>query len=200
MNIGKLIAGIAGAAVVAEGAYAVAASNKSLLRPPGSQGEADFMARCVKCGLCVEACPYGSIFVADMLDGAAAGTPCIDAVTQACRMCEDFPCVKACPTEALRGVESRADVNMGFAVIDTDACIAYKGLRCEVCYRVCPLIDQAIYCDPALLQGDGIHVSFQPTINEEICTGCGLCVERCVVHRPKLAIRIKSIAEQEKKR
>lgn len=200
MNIGKIIAGIAGAAIVAEGAYAVASGPSNLLRPPGSQGEKDFMARCVKCGLCVEACPYGSIHVADLAQGAAAGTPYIDAVTQACRMCEDFPCVAACPTEALRNVSAVSDVKMGVAEIDTDACIAYKGLRCEVCYRICPLIDEAIYCDPALLQGDAIHVSFRPTINADVCTGCGLCVERCVVHEPKLAIRIRSIAEQEKKK
>ena len=34
---------------------------------------------------------------------------------------------------------------MGLAVIvDQENCLSYQGLRCEVCYRVCPLIDRAI--------------------------------------------------------
>ena len=127
MNLGQVIAGIAGLAVLAEGAHAVITSPSELLRPPGSQGEADFMARCIKCGKCVEACPHRVIRVAGLEAGAAAGTPYIDAREGACRMCEDFPCVKACPTQALRDVDSRADVNMGYAKIDENICIAFKG-------------------------------------------------------------------------
>ena len=75
------------------------------------------------------------------------GTPMIDARAQACRLCEDFPCVEACPTNALRDIETRSDVKMGVAVIDEDLCIAFQGMRCEVCYRTCPLIDEAIVID-----------------------------------------------------
>lgn len=199
MGLGKLITGVAAAAVVAEGIYSATTGASSLLRPPGSQGEADFMARCTKCGKCIEACPHKAIFAASMLEGAAAGTPTLEVENRACRLCTDFPCVKACPTGALREVGEKHDVNMGYAKINENTCIAYQGLRCEVCYRVCPLIDEAITIEYESIDNDSIHTKFIPTINKEKCTGCGLCVQRCVVRDPKVAMKVVSIAEQEKK-
>ena len=35
-------------------------------------------------------------------------------------------------------------------------------------------------------------------IDASLCTGCGLCVQRCVVRDPNSAIRIVTLAEQEK--
>jgi ferredoxin len=35
-------------------------------------------------------------------------------------------------------------------------------------------------------------VVFAPVINEQKCVGCGLCVERCVVSQPDIAIKIDS--------
>jgi ferredoxin-type protein NapG len=80
---------------------------------------------------------------------------------------------------------------MGLAELDTELCAALKGNRCEVCYRACPLIDEAITIIPSLRQGDSTHVIFEPTINSEACVGCGICEERCVVSDPKVAIRIR---------
>ena len=148
------------------------------------------MSRCIKCGKCALACPYQAITTAGVETGAAVGTPVIDARAQACRLCERFPCVAACPTGALRDVEDRSDVHMGLAVIDDELCIAFQGMRCEVCYRSCPLIDEAIYIDYEMVEGDDIHSMFAPTIDEELCTGCGLCVQRCVVSDPEVAIAI----------
>ena len=38
---------------------------------------------------------------------------------------------------------------MGLAVlIDQENCLNFLGLRCDVCYRVCPVIDKAITLDP----------------------------------------------------
>lgn len=201
MSVGKVIAGFAAALVAAEGVFSVAANASSnLLRPPGMQGEHDFMARCIKCGKCIEACPYAALHVAGPMTGAAAGTPCIDAREQACRLCLDFPCVAACPTGALRDVQKRSDPKAGYARIDEEVCIAYKGYRCEVCYRICPLIDEAITLDFQQLEGDDIHTKFIPTIDEDICAGCGLCVERCAVDDPYVPIRIVTRAEQERER
>lgn len=190
MKIKSLIPFLAGGAVLAQAAVLGARSSQDILRPPGAQGEEDFLARCIKCGRCIEACPYASLRVADNSAGLAVGTPTLDVRTQACRLCEDFPCVEACPTSALRNIEERSDVDMGLAVIDNELCIAMKGMRCEVCYRICPLIDKAITIDYRLRDGDDIHSVFAPVINEEECVGCGLCVERCVVDDPDLAIKI----------
>ena len=197
MSAGKIIAGLAAVLVAAEGAASVAGNAQSkLLRPPGIQSEADFMARCVKCGKCIEACPYAALHVAGPANGAAAGTPCIDAREQACRLCADFPCVNACPTGALRDVADKHDPHMGYARIDEEVCIAYQGYRCEVCYRVCPLIDEAITIDFQNRENDAIHAKFIPTIHKDTCTGCGLCVERCAVSEPRVPIRIVTLAEE----
>ena len=199
MGAGKVIAGVAAVLVAAEGAWAVAGNASStLLRPPGIQGEGDFMARCIKCGKCIEACPYVALHAAGPMEGAAAGTPCIDARERACKLCPDFPCVAACPTGALRDVSQRSDPKAGYARIDEEVCIAYRGYRCEVCYRVCPLIDQAITIDFQEMEEDDIHTKFIPTINKDVCTGCGLCVERCAVSDPYVPIRIVTRAEQER--
>ncbi len=191
----NVIAGIAAAAVAAQGVIALIRGRSELLRPPGIQSEKDFMARCIKCGKCLEACKYRAITTAGPGNGAATGTPCIEARDGACHMCEDFPCVAACPTGALRNVETREDVHMGYAKVDENLCIAFRGMRCEVCYRACPLIDRAITIDYQALEGDAIHAKFIPTIHRHKCTGCGLCVERCVVGEPRVAIRIVSMGE-----
>lgn len=200
MAVGKVMAGIAAALVAAEGVYsATAKSQARLLRPPGAHSEADFIARCIKCGKCIEACPYAALHAASAKTGAASGTPCIDARAQACRMCDDFPCVAACPSGALRDVSTREDMHVGYALIDENVCIAYLGYRCEVCYRVCPLIDEAITLEFEGVEGDSIHTKFEPVINRKTCTGCGLCVERCAVSEPRVPIRIVTLAEQESK-
>lgn len=196
MKLSSIIAGASAAMVAFQAAYYATRDEASLLRPPGAHGESDFAARCIKCGKCMQACPYLAIHPAGNDAGMAVGTPVVDARAQACRLCEDFPCVEACPTGALRDIGERPDVRMGVAVIDEDACIAFQGMRCEVCYRVCPLIDKAITIDYRLREGDAIHSVFAPVIDEEQCVGCGLCVERCVVSEPAVPIRIATDAER----
>ena len=102
------------------------------------------------------------------------------------------------PTDALRDVAEKHDPRMGYARIDEEVCIAYQGYRCEVCYRICPLIDEAITIDFQNRENDSIHAKFIPTINKDVCTGCGLCVERCAVSEPYVPIRIVTLAEQGK--
>ncbi len=196
MKLSNVIAGASAAIVALQAAAYALRGEADLLRPPGAQGEGDFLSRCVKCGKCIEACPYRSLSPASQGAGVAVGTPCIDAREQACRLCEDFPCVAACPTGALRDIDGRQDVRMGIAVIDEDLCIAFQGMRCEVCYRACPLIDEAIVIDYRMREGDAIHSVFAPAIVQDACVGCGLCVERCVVGEPRTAIRIMCDAER----
>ncbi|MCI2241542.1 4Fe-4S dicluster domain-containing protein [Adlercreutzia faecimuris] len=162
----------------------------ALLRPPGAGEPARFDARCIKCGRCLEACPYQAIHVAPLAAGVAAGTPAVDARAQACRLCPDFPCIAACPTGALAPVEGRAAAAMGTARIDEGLCLSFKGMRCEVCYRACPLIDDAITIDYRPREGDAIHAVFAPVVHEGRCAGCGLCEQRCPVSDPRPAIEV----------
>ena len=184
-TVAKILAG--GAIGLQAIAYA-ANAKEELLRPPGAQDEEDFMARCIRCGKCIEACPHESIFAYKNILSPASGTPIIDARSKACRMCEKVPCVPVCPTGALRDVEEPEEINMGYALIDRDKCISFKGLRCEVCYRACPLIDQAIVIDYRINENDSMHSVFAPIVDEEKCTGCGLCVERCTTDETSIRI------------
>lgn len=162
-------------------------AKKALLRPPGALDEADFEARCLRCGKCGLSCPYRVIRYSGP---QANSTPYIVAREGGCRLCEDFPCIAACPSGALSPVEDVHAVNMGTAILDRDRCISLLGMRCEVCYRVCPLIDEAITIRYSMCEGDDIHAVFEPVIDPERCVGCGICEERCVITDP-MAIYIQ---------
>ncbi|BDE96306.1 4Fe-4S dicluster domain-containing protein [Raoultibacter timonensis] len=190
MGIAKYLPYAAAALLGVQAVAYIAHPTDGLIRPPGAQGEKDFSSRCVKCGRCIEACPYAALVPASADAGSAVGSPTLDLRNQACRLCHDFPCAAACPTDALRDVAAVEDVDMGHAVIDEDLCIALQGMRCEVCYRACPLIDRAITIDYRLREGDSIHSVFAPVIDEQACVGCGLCVERCVIGQPEVAIKV----------
>lgn len=164
--------------------------SKEVLRPPGAADEDEFLALCIRCGKCNQACPYDSILMGSEKLGLGIGTPYIVARESPCMLCEDFPCVEVCPTDALTGINNVYDVKMGVAVIDTESCIAYHGMRCEVCYRECPLIDEAIKLDIHIKPDDNIHAIFAPVIDKDKCVGCGICEQRCVIDNP-LAIRVK---------
>ena len=190
MGIAKYLPYAAAALLGVQAVAYIAHPTDGLIRPPGAQGEKDFSSRCVKCGRCIEACPYAALVPASADAGSAGGSPTLDLRNQACRLCHDFPCAAACPTDALSAVAAVEDVDMGHAVIDEDLCIALQGMRCEVCYRACPLIDRAITIDYRLREGDSIHSVFAPVIDEQACVGCGLCVERCVIGQPEVAIKV----------
>src|SRR5512145_2336176 len=71
------------------------------LRPPGARAEGDFAASCAKCGLCVQACPYGTLKLATLGEAVLSGTPTFAPREIPCYMCVDIPCAQACPTGAL---------------------------------------------------------------------------------------------------
>ena len=78
------------------------AGNGNILRPPGaSMNDSEFVSSCIKCGLCVEACPYYTLRLATPGDEVALGTPFFEARKIPCYMCKDIPCARACPTDAL---------------------------------------------------------------------------------------------------
>lgn len=164
------------------------------IRPPGALTEASFQGACIRCGMCVRDCPYGILDLARPEQAVATGTPYFTARTGPCEMCEDLPCVKACPTGALD--PALTDINaarMGLAVlVDHETCLNYLGLRCDVCYRVCPLIDKAITLEPQHNERTGKHTIFIPVVHSERCTGCGKCENGCVLE--EAAIKVFPVA------
>ncbi len=160
------------------------------LRPPGAGPEGDFLGACIRCGLCVRDCPYQTLSLALPEAPVATGTPYFTARQVPCEMCDDIPCVKACPTGALdHGLTDINKAKMGLAVlIDHETCLNFLGLRCDVCYRVCPVIDQAITLELVPNVRTGRHTMFLPTVHSEHCTGCGKCEKACVLQ--EAAIRV----------
>ena len=88
--------------------------------------EKEFLGLCIKCGQCLQVCPFHSIKLADFGKGHGVGTPYIDATIRGCYACEAVPCVLACPSGALdHHTEKATDIHMGIAVLEfPDTCIA----------------------------------------------------------------------------
>jgi ferredoxin-type protein NapG len=158
------------------------------IRPPGALPEADFNARCIKCGQCVDACPYDTLKLASAESGIPIGTPYFIPIEIPCYMCEDIPCLAACPTGAIDpALDNINDSRMGLAVIDIENCLSWQGLRCEICFRECPLQGKAITVEhhPRRISK---HAMFVPLVHSSDCTGCGICEKACPTQ--KAAIRV----------
>jgi ferredoxin-type protein NapG len=177
-----------------------------VLRPPGAIPEAEFLAKCTKCGICAEACPYDALIISAPGDERPIGTPYFIAREKPCRMCRDIPCAAACPTGALdRSLVSEKDdkggmklnVNLskiGLAVIDRETCIAYWGIQCDACYRACPLIDKAVTVEYIRNERTGKHALLAPVIHSDHCTGCGICEHVCVTKKASVFVLPRAIA------
>ncbi|MFP3984167.1 MAG: 4Fe-4S dicluster domain-containing protein [Desulfurivibrionaceae bacterium] len=139
---------------------------RNRLRPPGAPSEKVFAGMCIRCGRCVEVCPYRSIIPLDIKSGVHAGTPLIYAEKVPCYLC--MKCVMVCPTGTLRDI-GQEETRMGLAIINKHRCYSWNETSlCRTCYDVCPFKNEAIY-----LEG------LKPVVNSEKCTGCGICTHAC---------------------
>ena len=149
-------------------------------RPPGAVSEPAFLAACTRCGYCFEACPVDAIVGAPPSAGLAAGTPIIEPLVQPCIACEGMFCAVVCPTGALvPPLDGWASERIGRLALDTDRCIAFQGIECGVCVRVCPVGASALDLD-----GAG-----RPVIGAA-CVGCGVCVRACVTTPSSFALTL----------
>ncbi|TXC65111.1 ferredoxin-type protein NapG [Piscinibacter aquaticus] len=195
------------AALIAGGAVVLGrpaqARPAQALRPPGAIAEEKFLGACIRCGLCVRDCPPQNLKLSNWGDGTARdvaiGTPWFEAREIPCEMCEDIPCVKACPTGALDpALTDITKAKMGVAVlIDEENCLNFLGLRCDVCYRVCPVIDKAITLEKFSNPRSDRHAMLLPTVHAEHCTGCGKCEKSCVLEQAAIKVLPPRIARGE---
>lgn len=147
------------------------------LRPPGAVPEPEFLDLCERCTECRDACSWDVILPLGAVYGNSEGTPAIMPWQDACRLCEDLPCIDVCPSGALSSLPLE-QVRMGTAILDPTLCLAVQGETCDPCVKACPVGDKAMVWD-----GD------RPRVLAEGCTGCGMCVEVCPAQPRALAVR-----------
>lgn len=167
-----------------------------LIRPPGALPETAFLNVCLRCGLCMKACPTNGLQPC-VLEAGLNGVwtprliPRIGGCEKNCNLCG-----QVCPTSAIRrlSLEEKTYVKMGTAVIDRSRCIAWEQDKiCLICDEACPF--NAINSLNERIQDSTL---LRPFVDERLCTGCGLCEARCPIEGPA-AIEVFSIGEERKK-
>lgn len=168
-----------------------AGAGKAPLRPPGALSESEFLARCIRCQRCIDACPNQAILPLDDSFGPrSALTPGIQARRQSCMLCnkvegETLKCTEACPSGALQLIQKdpqviQEKVAMGVAEIDLALCYSYNSWSCGACFRACPFPERAMT----------LGLWERPEVNPDACVGCGCCERACI--RYPQAIRVRT--------
>lgn len=140
----------------------------AVLRPPGALvPDEAFLKACSGCGDCAPVCPVDCITMIE--NGPDQQLPAISPSLKACVLCDELPCVAACPDGALKPPEGGPErVRIGIAKVDPRRCVTFRGQQCDRCYRACPYPDRAI-----------MMIGTRPLVGSGACTGCGLCEFAC---------------------
>jgi len=182
--------------------------SKSVIRPPGSVEEKDFLERCIKCDQCIRACPTNvlqpSIFAAG-LEGI--WTPILNNKMGYCEL-NCTVCGHVCPTGAIQSISieektgvgkyaAEGPVRLGTAFYDQGRCLPWSmETPCVVCEEVCPVSPKAIHShEVTTTKRDGTPITLRrPAVDPALCIGCGICEHECPV-ADEAAIRVSAIGE-----
>jgi polyferredoxin len=166
----------------------------TLIRPPGSLTEEEFLLRCVRCGECMRVCRTQGLHPTTFEAGLEGiWTPQLVPRIGYC----DYKCTlcgHVCPSHAIKPLtfEEKQKISIGKAKFDKNRCIPWVGydrieelkrnwedLNCGTCEEVCPVPTKAIrYQHFKIGPGKELRV---PYVKEELCVGCGYCVKVCPV-------------------
>jgi ferredoxin len=187
-----------------------------LIRPPGALEDDDaFLAACIRCYRCQDACAPGAIQFFTEAAGKHYHSPYVDPAIKACEPC--MKCTQLCPTTALSPLTARQrrEVRMATVELREDLCLSHKAKRirdeqammlelgrpptesdapverrgpCGECYMFCPVREHAIKLEPGAF--------LAPLVYPDECIGCGMCEEICrVMVRGEPAIRVVPFRE-----
>ena len=145
-------------------------------RPPGALAETIFLATCIRCGKCAEACSAKCIsHNCQASKGITLGTPYMNYKLKGCNLC--LKCIDACPTGALS--ENKTGLyHIGTAKIFCKTCIAWNGAICMNCTLACKR--------RAITLNKGRY----PLVQKDLCIGCGECQTKCIVSPRAIVIEI----------
>ncbi len=167
----------------------------SLIRPPGALPEQDFLARCMRCGECMKACPTNTLQPIGLITGfPALASPVITPRRGPCEpLCN--VCGQVCPTGALRDLSPGEKIwaKVGTAYVIRHKCLAWEfDSECLICDEVCPFDAVTLKRVPEI----GVVVPF---VDEKKCNGCGFCEYQCpvqgqsaIVVEPMDALRLEA--------
>ena len=133
-----------------------------VVRPPGALGEAEFLARCTRCGQCMRVCPSGVIQPAALEAGLEGlWTPVLNfRIGTAGCLLNCVACGHLCPTAAIRPLsldeklgrgefKGQGPIRLGTAFIERGRCLPWAMDRpCIVCQENCPVSPKAIFTRP----------------------------------------------------
>jgi polyferredoxin len=170
----------------------------SLVRPPGSVEEEEFLRRCIKCGECMKVCITNGLqptFLQAGLEGiwSPAFAFRIGYCEYGCTLCG-----QVCPTGSIQelDLETKKKVKIGLAFIDVGRCLPYAfKINCIVCEEHCPTDPKAIVFEKKIVATSEGELELKlPVVDPKLCIGCGICEFKCPVGE-HAAIRISSAGE-----
>jgi polyferredoxin len=166
-----------------------------LLQPPGVHNN-DLLLACIRCGMCMRACPTGALQPSIFERGAEGFStpvliPRLGYCDYSCNACGNI-----CPVEAIPkiSIEEKRQQIIGTAYINENLCIPWTDQGdCIVCEEMCPLPEKAIQLEEfEHISKDGSAVILQrPYVLHDQCIGCGICEYKCPVNGQEAAIRVR---------
>ena len=130
------------------------------IKPPWNTE--DFYDICQRCDDCIKACEE------NILTRSDGGFPAIDFKKGGCTLCG--ACKTSCTHNALT---ADAGFSENVTAIINKQCLSAKGIVCRACSDICD--ERAIRFQ---LQIGGRAT---PTLDQDLCNGCGFCISVCPV-------------------
>jgi len=158
--------------------------------PPGAAKVERFLDRCTACHLCISECPTGVLQPAFFEYGLPGlMKPRMDYRIAFCNF-DCRRCGEVCPDGAIDLLDLAAKhlAKIGEAHFDRDKCVVVtNGTDCAACSEHCPT--KAVSTIP---YGKNLRL---PSVNSELCIGCGACEYACP-SKPDKAIQVTGLHEQ----